>query len=139
MVKWYNMKKIQSTKRGEKNMKFCWVTINVKDMEKSLNFYQDIIGLSIKRKFKPDRDREIVFLGNGETEVELIHNPKAEDILIGPDISLGFEVESLEKIKEILKSNNISIHSGPFQPNPSIQFIYVLDPNGVKIQFVENL
>ena len=120
-------------------MKFCWVTINVKDMEKSLYFYQEIIGLSIKRRFKPDMDREIIFLGNGETEVELIYNPEAEDIVIGSDISLGFEVKSLENINEVLKNNNIPLHSGPFQPNPSIKFIYVLDPNGVKIQFVENL
>ena len=31
-------------------MKFCWVTINVKDMEKSLHFYQEVIGLNINRK-----------------------------------------------------------------------------------------
>ena len=120
-------------------MGFCWVTINVKDLEKSLYFYQGIIGLSIKRRFKPDGDKEIVFLGNGETEIELIYDPKAKDIVVGKDISLGFEVESLEKINEVLKSNNIPVHSGPFQPNPSIQFIYVLDPDGIKIQFVENL
>jgi len=41
-------------------MNFCWVTINVKDMEKSLHFYQGIIGLDINRIFNPDNDREIV-------------------------------------------------------------------------------
>ena len=121
------------------NMKFCWVTINVKDMEKSLHFYQEIIGLGINRRFKPDNDREIVFLGDGETQIELIYNSKIQDIVIGKNISLGFEVNSVEKITEALKRNNMSIHSGPFQPNPSIKFIYVLDPNGVRIQFVENL
>lgn len=120
-------------------MKFCWVTINVKDLEESLHFYQEIIGLGINRRFKPDNDREIVFLEKGETQIELIYGPRAENIVVGKDISLGFEVESLDKIKEVLKNNNIAIHSGPFQPNLSIQFIYVLDPNGVKIQFVENL
>jgi len=120
-------------------MKFCWVTIKVKDMEKSLNFYQKIVSLGINRRLKPDNDMEIVFLGAGETQIELIRNIKEEDITIGEDISLGFEVDSIEKITEILKRNNIPIISGPFQPNPSIKFIYVLDPNGVKIQFVENL
>jgi|LSQX01.3.fsa_nt_gb lactoylglutathione lyase len=120
-------------------MKFCWVTINVKDLEESLHFYQEIIGLGVNRRFKPDNDREIVFLGGGGAQIELIYDPKAGNIVVGKDISLGFEVESLVKINEVLKSNNIPVHSGPFQPNPSIQFIYVLDPNGVKIQFVENL
>lgn len=120
-------------------MKFNWVTMNVKDMEKSLHFYQDVIGLTINKRFNPDKDREIVFLGAGETQVELIYDSKAKDITIGEDISLGFEVNSLEEIGEVLQKNNIPIHSGPFQPNPSIRFIYVLDPNGARIQFVENL
>ncbi len=120
-------------------MKFCWVTINVRDMEKALAFYQEIIELKINKRFKPDNDREIVFLGDGETQIELIYNSKTDDINIGESISLGFEVESLEKIGVVLEKKGISIHSGPFSPNPSIRFMYVLDPNGVKVQFVENL
>jgi len=121
-------------------MKFCWVTINVKDMEKSLHFYQEIVGLNINMKMKPNSDMEIIFLGSGEgTQIELIYNKKVTDIAIGKDISLGFVVDSIEHISEVLRKNNIPIHSGPFQPNPSIRFIFILDPNGVKIQFVENI
>ncbi len=47
-------------------MKFCWVTINVKDMEKSLHFYQEIIGLNINRRMKPNSDMEIIFLGSSK-------------------------------------------------------------------------
>ena len=120
-------------------MKFCWVTINVKNMEKSLHFYQEIIGLNISRRMKPNSDMEIIFLGSGETQIELIHNTKIENIAVGKDISLGFVVDSIERMSEILKKNNIPIHSGPFQPNPSIKFLYILDPNGIKIQLVENI
>jgi len=120
-------------------MKFCWVTINVKDMEKSLHFYQEIISLNISRRMKPSPDMEIIFLGSGETQIELIYNKKVDDITMGKDICLGFVVDSIEQMSEILKKNNIPIHSGPFQPNPSVKFLYILDPNGVKIQFVENI
>jgi len=34
-------------------MQFCWVTIHVHDMEKSLAFYRDIVGLALKRQFSP--------------------------------------------------------------------------------------
>jgi len=108
-------------------------------MEKSLHFYQEIIGLTINRRMKPNPDMEIVFLGSGETQIELICNSKADNITIGKDISLGFEVDSMEQISEKLKENNIPLHSGPFQPSPSIKFIYILDPNEVKIQFIENI
>ena len=120
-------------------MEFCWVTINVKDMEKSLDFYQEIIGLNMNRRMKPNPDMEIIFLGSGETQIELIYNKKVDDITMGKDICLGFVVDSIERMSEVLKKKNIPIHSGPFQPNPSIKFLYILDPNGVKIQFVENI
>ena len=120
-------------------MEFCWVTINVKDMEKSLDFYQEIIGLNVNRRMKPNPDMEIIFLGSGETQIELIYNKKVDDITIEKDICLGFVVDSIERMSEVLKKKNIPIHSGPFQPNPSIKFLYILDPNGVKIQFVENI
>ena len=120
-------------------MEFCWVTINVKDMEKSLHFYQEIMGLHINRRMKPNPDMEIIFLGSGETQIELIYNAKVDDINMGKDISLGFVVDSIERMSEILKKKNIPIHAGPYQPNPSIKFLYILDPNGVKIQLVENI
>src|SRR3989339_373903 len=120
-------------------MKFCWTTIQVKNMEQSLGFYKDLLGLQENRRMKPNPDMELVFLGAGDTQVELIYNAKNQDISFGKDISLGFEVQSLEQVTEVLKKENIPIHSGPFQPNPTVRFLYVLDPNGVKIQFIENL
>lgn len=120
-------------------MKLCWITITVKDMEKSLHFYQKVTGLDISRKLKSGPDMEITFLGSGETKVELICNKNAGDITSGNNISLGFEVDSLDQTLELLKKENIPLYSGPFQPMPSIKFFYVLDPDGVKIQFVENI
>jgi lactoylglutathione lyase len=120
-------------------MKFCWTTINVKDMAQSVRFYQEIIGLEVTKKMNPSPDMELAFLGSGETQVELICHAKNQDARYGKDISLGFVVESIESITELLTAKNIAIIAGPFQPNPFIKFIYVLDPNGLKIQFVENI
>jgi len=120
-------------------MKFCWVTINVSNMEKSLGFYKNVVGLVVDRTMKPNPNMEIVFLGNGETKVELIYDTKNEKLNYGNDISMGFEVESLDNLIEVLKIQNITVLSGPHQPNPMIKFIYVLDPDGLKVQFVENI
>jgi len=118
-------------------MRFCWVTINVKDLEESLRFYQDIVGLTIDRRFKAGPGVEIAFLGNGETKVELIKSEEIKDIKLGENISLGFKVDSIDDMMAFVKEKGIPIHSGPFQPNPNTKFFYVLDPNGLKIQFVE--
>lgn len=119
-------------------MKFCWCTLMVKNLEDSLKFYQEIVGLKINRKFNAGPGTEIVFLGNGETEVELIYNEAKNDSNMGQDISLGFEVSSVDEMIEFVKDKGITVHSGPFQPNPHVKFFYLMDPNGLKIQFVEN-
>ncbi len=118
-------------------MKFCWTTIKVNNMEESLVFYQEVVGLTIDRRFPAGPGVEIVFLGNGETQVELIHDEKVKEVKIGQDISLGFQVESVDKMMDFVKDRGIAIHSGPIEPNPNIKFFHVLDPNGLNIQFVE--
>ncbi|WFR58502.1 VOC family protein [Anaerocolumna sp. AGMB13025] len=120
-------------------MKFNWCTIQVNDMEESIKFYQEIAGLAIDRKLQAGPDVEITFLGEGETKIELIHNKNASSVTIGPDISLGFEVTSLEEFMDFLKEKNIPVQGGPFQPNPHLKFIYVQDPNGLKVQFAQHM
>lgn len=120
-------------------MKFCWVTITVKDMEESLRFYQETVGLTIDRRFQAGPGVEIAFLRDGETKVELICNKEIKEISIGQNISLGFEVDSVDDMMAFVKERGITIHSGPFQPNPNVKFFYVQDPNGLKIQFVETV
>lgn len=119
-------------------MKFCWVTLHVKNMEESLGFYKDVVGLKIDNRFNAGPDMEIAFLGDGETKVELIHDKNNKDINIGEDISLGFQVNSVDEMIEFIKEKGLGIYSGPFQPNENTRFFFVLDPNGLKIQFVEN-
>lgn len=118
-------------------MNFCWVTLYVSNMAASLDFYTRIIGLDISSSFKVGETREIVFLGTQETKVELIHDTHKEQIMHGKDISLGFEVSSLDKTMDLLRQENCAVAAGPFQPNPKMKFIYIADPDGVKIQLAE--
>jgi len=118
-------------------MKFCWTTIHVKDMDKSLAFYQEIVGLPLVRRAKASPEMELAFLGSGETQVELICDGKPQAVKHGDSISMGFRADSLETIIETLKAKQVPGLTGIIQPNPGIRFLYVLDPDGVKIQFVE--
>jgi lactoylglutathione lyase len=120
-------------------MKFCWSTLKVKNMDESLKFYQEIVGLSVNKRFNAEPGVEIAFLGDGETKIELICDENSKEVNVGQDISLGFEVKSVEEMMRFVKEKGIAIQSGPFQPNPHIKFFYVMDPNGLKIQFVENI
>ena len=118
-------------------MRYCWTTVLVKDLDESIAFYRDIVGLPVNRRFEADRGSEIAFLGSGETQVELIQRkgPPAEP---GDAVTLGFAVDSLDQTLAFIKEKGIAVESGPFQPNDHIKFFYVLDPNGVKVQFSQS-
>lgn len=122
-------------------MKFNWCTISVSDMEESLKFYQEIVGLKLTQRFKNENapDREVAFLGEGETRIELMWHKDYQSSGDIKGISLGFEVESMEKQLAFVQEKGIKVTSGPSQPTPQIKFFFVKDPNGVNIQFVESM
>ncbi|MEL7570758.1 MAG: VOC family protein [Eubacteriaceae bacterium] len=118
---------------------FLWCTIHVKDMEQSIKFYEEIVGLTIDRRYPAGPGREIVFLGEGSTKVELIYDKAHQTEDKFGDISLGFEVKSAEEKVEFLKQKGIKLHTDIFSPNPTIKFFFIKDPDGLNIQFVENI
>lgn len=120
-------------------MKFCWCTITVDDMERSLEFYRDVVGLPVSRRFSDRPDCEICFLGDGETKVELICEAGRTSADNPEGISLGFMVESLDAMMAFLEEKGVEITSGPIQPNPHIKFFFVKDPDGVTVQFSESM
>ncbi|NLJ82286.1 MAG: VOC family protein [Bacteroidales bacterium] len=118
-------------------MNICWLTIYVNDMEASLKFYTEIMGMSVLHSFSPKSGMEIYFLNTGSIQLELIYDSENKNITYGKDISVGFETASLtDKIKE-LKEKGIQSIVGPISPTPTVSFIYITDPNGLKTQIVE--
>ena len=118
-------------------MKFLWTTILVNNMDESLKFYEEIVGIKLVDRFPAGPGMEISFLGEGETKVELICNEKLKELDAGSRVTLGFKVESLEEKINFIKEKGINIITGPIQPNPSIKYFIIKDPNGIKIQFAE--
>ena len=118
-------------------MKFLWVTLSVTSMEESLKFYQEIVGLPVASRFSAEGAGEIAFLGDGETKLELIAHPSGLEPHYGREMSIGFEVPSLEEKLRFVQDKGLAAE-GPFAPNPHVRFFFVKDPSGIRVQFVEN-
>ncbi len=117
-------------------MKLSHITLNVNHMEESLKFYNKVLGLPIQHRFTPHPTTEIVFLGDGDTAVELICHEGEHSVSFGEDISIGFGVESLEATRTLLSENGISFGE-TITVGLQTRFFFAKDPNGVKVQFIE--
>ena len=120
-------------------MKLLWTTIYVKDLEESITFYSNLAELQVTKRFPAGPGKEIVFMGNhidGETLVELIIDTNIKEVKYGEHISIGFAVDSVNKMLEKIESYNIPVYSGPIE-TPSSVFVCIKDPNGLNVQFFQ--
>lgn len=117
-------------------MKFSFVTIHVRDFEKSLAFYHELLGLNLIRRSKTG-DGELAFLGEeGVPNLELVYSPKnSGNTYTG--FSIGIVVDSLEKGTELMEKNGHRLLRGPISPAPGTTFSYFAGPDDEEVQLVE--
>lgn len=115
-------------------MKFALATLYVKDMEKSLEFYNTILEIPIIRRQPVGPNKELVFMGvDGQANLELIPSDSA---VTYSGFSVGFEVDSLSDIKKRLAANGYMIEQ-EFSPAPTTTLCFLSGPNGEKVELIE--
>ena len=119
-------------------MEFRLTTLRVRDMEVSLAFYHDLLGIEIAESFENAGSR-IAMLGKpAQTMIELISNPNIGEIIPGNGVSIGLEMDAPAELLDALKEKGYAI-SGPISPVTGLQFFFVNDPDGYTIQLIETL
>lgn len=117
-------------------MFFRQFTIKVRDVEKSIHFYETIAGLSVTRRYQ-NGQADIVFLANeaGETQIELVAAPELKKFQ-GGGFFISFETSDLDGarnnvVKQGLEPTEIR------QPDAEYRYFYVYDPDGVSVQIIQ--
>jgi lactoylglutathione lyase len=117
-------------------MTYIHTTVHVSDMEKSLGFYQGLLGLNLVRR-GPSGNGELAFLGEtGQPNIELICHP-GEELPVYSGFTLGFRVESLKEGTARLEQAGYPLVRGPISPHPAVSFSFFRDPDGIGIQLLE--
>jgi len=71
----------------------------VQDLEKTVSFYKDVLGLKELRRHTSGRGSQLVFLKapNSDEEIEICKFDESGPIVVGPDLThLAFEGDDLE-------------------------------------------
>jgi lactoylglutathione lyase len=112
----------------------------VNDLEKTVKFYREVLGLQETRRHKSPRGSELVFLKALESEelIELCHFPNSGPVHVQPDLThLAFEVENLEEFGKHLASLGYQYSDGPHLKENGSGFAFVDAPEGYEIELIQ--
>ena len=122
-------------------MKFLHSMIRVKDLQKSLDFYQNLLNMTVVKK-KRLEDCELYFLEDEEhtAQIELTFNDETPKDGYTNGNAFGhfaFSVSSLDEFTEKLKKLNYEYLYEPFVIFSGTKIAFVKDPDGNEIELIE--
>lgn len=123
------------------NYRMAHSMIRVMDLEKSLAFYKDALGLvETRRKDKPEGKFTLVYLGDEQTdfELELTYNYDPEKpYVIGDGYGhLAVTVKDLEASHAEHKAKGYDVTDLSGLDNGMKNYYFIKDPDGYKIEIV---
>lgn len=116
-----------------------WITIRVNDFEKTKEFYKNFLGMNVENEFSPDEDTSIAFFSSdNETKIEILHNKNEKiDDSQNSSVSIGMTAENYDELLSEARKRNIIVQE-PVLLGGYLLCFFVQDPNGVKIQIIQN-
>lgn len=118
------------------NFKFAHNNINVLDLDKSLEFYKEALGLvEVRKKEAEDGSFILVYLGDGETshslELTWLRDWDRPYNLGDNEFHLAFTVDNYDEAHKKHKEMDCICYE-----NPSMGIYFICDPDGYWLEIV---
>ena len=121
--------------------KFLHTRYRVNDLERTVKFYRDILGLEEIMRHKSPRGSELVFMKAPDSKalIELTHFPSSGPVQVQPDLThLAFEVEDLAAFGEHLVKHGLKFSDGPTtSASTGTTFAFIDAPEGYEIELIQ--
>ena len=112
----------------------------VDDLEKTIRFYKEVLGLTEVQRHKSPRGSELVFLKAPESEelIEICCFPSSGPVQVQPDLThLAFEVEDLGEFAKHLERHGLRYSDGPTLRSDGSGFAFIDAPEGYEIELMQ--
>jgi lactoylglutathione lyase len=122
----------------EADMKYLHTMVRVTDLEASLRFYRDALGLEVvRRKDYPQGRFTLVYLaapGDGGAEVELTHNWDPEAYAGGRNFGhIAYAVDDIYALCRRLQEHGVTINRPPRDGHMA----FVRSPDNISIELLQ--
>ena len=122
-------------------MKFSHTMIRVKNIDNSLNFYKEVLGLKLLKTMELE-DATLYFVSDEQEccTIELTYNHKLPEGGYNHGNYFGhlaFDTDNMDKFTEILNKNGLVYTISPFEIKKGLKRAFVEDPDGFSIEIIE--
>lgn len=120
--------------------KLLHTRMRVSDMDVTIRFYTDVLGLEVMERKVSPRGSHLAFLKvpNSEELIELCSFPASGPVKVQEDlVHLAFEVEHLDATITALNAKGVKITDGPTRTASGSRFIFIDAPDGYEIELIE--
>jgi lactoylglutathione lyase len=126
--------------RMSKATKLLHTRYRVNDLEKTVKFYKDVLGLEETRRHKSPRGSELVFMKapGSEELIELCYFPASGPVQVQADLThLAFEVGNLQEFGKHLAAYGLKFSDGPHMKPDGGGIAFVDAPEGYEIELIQ--
>lgn len=112
----------------------------VADLEKTISFYRDVLGLQEIRRQTSGRGSQLVFLKAPESdeEIEICKFDESGPIVVGPDLThLAFEVDDIEQFARDSAKKGYPLSDGPHPNGKGGAIAFIDAPEGYEIELIQ--
>src|ERR1043166_2668063 len=112
----------------------------VNDLERTVRFYKEVLGLEEVRRNKSPRGSELAFLKapGSEEQIEITYFPGSGPVQVQPDLThLAFEVDSLDDFAKHLAKLGMKFSDGPTTGSSGSVFAFIDAPEGYEIELIQ--
>ena len=114
--------------------------MRVNDIERTVKFYQDALGLTVARRSVSPRGAQIVFLAtpNSDEEIEICQLPNSPSVQVQPDLMhLAFEVDDLAAFAAAAEKRGFKLSDGPTKTGSGSVIAFIDAPEGYEVELIE--
>ncbi|MEM9446386.1 MAG: VOC family protein [Verrucomicrobiota bacterium] len=113
----------------------------VNDLDKTVAFYEKVLGLEVIKRHESPRGSKLVFLKtpNSDEEIEICYFPDSGPVEVQADLThLAFEVEDIEAFANHAAAQGYPLSDGPTVSKSSGSIFGFVDaPEGYEIELIQ--
>ena len=120
--------------------KLLHTRMRVNDLERTVRFYEDALGLKVSRRHKSPRGAQLAFIQtpNSDEEIEICQLPDGPPVQVQPDLMhLAFEVDDLAGFAACLEKRGYRLSDGPTQTGSGSVIAFIDAPEGYEVELIQ--